>query len=189
MSLIPKHRVWPTIIITVLLGNLALGVVLYRVANDDTHAAVEPDYYRKALAWDATQAQAARNAALGWRVDASLPPLAPTGPTMLTLEVRDAAGAPLTAPVATLEARQVAHADEVVTASATGDATPGEVRIPLALGREGLWELRLTIDRGADRFTEQLRLDVSRDAEATVVRARPGDPLPSRVAAGTAPAP
>lgn len=184
MTLIRKDRIWPTIVVTVLLGNLALGVVLYRVANADSHFAVEADYYRKALDWDSTQAQDARNASLGWRVTPAMGPLAAPSPTRLTLDLAAADGTPLTGATATLEARQVAHAAEVITATLGNDVTPGQLVGELALDREGLWELRILIDHAGQRFTDQLRLDVSRDAPARVVRARPGDPIPARLAAG-----
>ncbi len=184
MTLIPKDRIWPTIIVTVLLGNIALGVVLYRVANADSHFAVESDYYRKALDWDSTQAQAGRNAALGWQATPAMGPLAAPAATPLVLDLAAADGTPLEGASATLEARQVAHATEVITATLAGDGTPGQLSGPLALDREGLWELRITIEHAGQRFTDQLRLDVSRTAPAVVVRARPGDPIPARVAAG-----
>ncbi len=184
MTWIRKDRIWPTIVVTVLLGNVALGVVLYRVANADSHFAIEPDYYRKALDWDATQVQARYNAALGWQVTPSMGPLVAGGPTPLTLDIVGADGRPLIGATATLEARQVAHAANVITATAVAEGRAGRLVAPVALEREGLWELRLTIDHAGQRFTEQLRLDVSRNAAATVVRARPGDPIPARVAAG-----
>ncbi|MEZ4456629.1 MAG: FixH family protein [Gemmatimonadales bacterium] len=58
-----------------MIGVLAItvganGYMLYE-ANRGM-AAVEPDYYQKAVDFDSTMAQARRNASLGWRVDAAL---------------------------------------------------------------------------------------------------------------------
>ena len=47
-------------------ANIAFVVITSR----DASFAVEPNYYAKALAWDQTMAQQARNEALGWSVSA-----------------------------------------------------------------------------------------------------------------------
>lgn len=178
MTWIPKERIWPTLIITVLAGNLVLGVFLVRLANSDRHFAVEPDYYRRAVEWDATQAQARANRALGWTIEPTLGPLAATGPTPLALAVRDATGAPVDGATVTLEARQVAHASELVTAHLPADGASGRYAAAVVLPREGIWELRIAVARGPERFTDDLRLEASRHADAVTVTRRPGDPPP-----------
>ena len=178
MTLIRKDRIWPTLIITVLVGNLLLGVFLVRLANSDTHFAVEPDFYRRAVEWDATQAQARANVALGWRIEPILGPLAATGPTPLAVAVHDAAGAPVAGATVTLEALQVAHASERITAALQPDTAAGRYVAPVELPREGLWELRVAVSRGSERFTGDLRVEASRHADAVEVTRRPGDPVP-----------
>jgi hypothetical protein len=179
MTWIPKERIWPTLIIAVLAGNLALGVFLFRLANDDAHFAVEPDYYRRAVGWDSTQAQARHNRDLGWTIQPTLGPLVLAGTTPLILAVLDAAGQPVEGARVTLEARHVAHAGEVVTAALAPAGPAGRYAAPLALARAGLWEFRVAVSRGAERFTDDLRLDTSQDAPAAVVTIRPGDAPPT----------
>ncbi|HET9133301.1 MAG TPA: FixH family protein [Gemmatimonadales bacterium] len=185
--LLRKDRIWPTIVVLLLGGNLALGVVLIRVANADPHFAVEPDYYRRAVQWDSTLAQAARNAALGWQWTPSLGAVrGDSVPMMLAIAGPD--GAPVDGAQVTIEARAVAHANETIvdTLSAQGGGWYGA---SLPIRRTGLWELRVRAVRGDEVATTDLRLEAHADAEATVVSARPGAADPTRLRAGTQPAP
>lgn len=182
-SLFRRDRIWPGIIIVTLGGNLALGVTLMRVANADPHFAVEPDYYRRAVGWDSTQAQAQASAERGWRVHPSLG--AVTGePLPLTLVVTDADGVPLDGVEVTVEGRAVAHATEVFNASLLPTDNIGAYRAMMPIGRTGIWELRLRLRRGDALVVQQLRLELSDHADATVVHHIPGAADPARVAAG-----
>ena len=70
-----KGWYWPVAIVGLLVGGAAANIGLMIVANRDATFAVEPDYYRKAVDWDRTMAQEARNVELGWRVSAQLEPV------------------------------------------------------------------------------------------------------------------
>lgn len=183
MSLIRKDRIWPVIVVCVLGAYVTFGIVAARIASHDPNYAIEPDYYRKAVTWDSTLAQGRENVALGWRVTPSLGAVGGSL-TTLALQLRDSAGGPVTGAQLSVEARQVAHADDVVRATLHADRAGGYVaEMPLA--RAGLWEIRVVATRGAERFATSVRLDASPSAMATVVDARPGDALASRVNAGT----
>jgi len=184
---IRKDRIWPTIITGILVGNLVLGVVLVRIAIGDDHFAVEPDYYRRAIGWDTVQAQARHNLALGWHLDATIAPITLSSPTTLVLRLTDRDGVPLSAAAATIEARPIGHASELVQGTARAGADPGILHAAMPFHREGLWELRVAIEHGGDRFTESLRLDLSRQHAAFLVRDRPGDADPARTSLGTRP--
>jgi len=181
--IIRKDRIWPTIIVTVLGGYIVFGLVAARVASHDPNFAIEPDYYRKAVAWDSALAQARRSAALGWRL---IPTLGPTGDgtaALLAFNVRDSAGAIVMDAHVSVEARQVAHADDLVRATlAMRDDGAYAAQLPLA--RPGLWEFRVVATRGADRFATSVRMDASTTAIARVVEERPGDPSTARAKAG-----
>lgn len=170
-----KERIWPTMIVTALLGNVVLGVVLVRVAKGDRHFAVEANYYQKAVGWDATMAQDARSAALGWEMAPSLGALRADGTDSLLLTLQTAAHEPIAGAAVTLEAMPVAYAGEVRRVTLTATAEPGRYLAVGVIGRTGLWELRLAATRGDDRFTENLRIDASATSAATLVTARPGD--------------
>lgn len=181
-----RQHIWPTIIITVLGGNLVLGVTLMRVAAADEHFAVEPDYYRRAVGWDTTQAQARASRALGWQVHPALG--AVTGaPIPLTLVLTDAAGRPLAGATLEVEGRAVAHATELVGGALAATATPGAYAAVLPIMRAGLWEFRVRARRGADRLVTDVRLETRPDGPAVVVVHRPGAADPARVAAGMRP--
>lgn len=181
-----RDHLWPAVITAALLGNVVLGITLMRVAAADPHFAVEPDYYRRAVGWDTTQAQAREARELGWRVMPALGPL--TGDSLpLTLMLTDAVGMPLDGATLTVEARAVAHASEVHTAALTSSAAAGIHTALLPIRRPGLWELRVVAVRGDDRLATQLRLDAHPDRPARVVTARPGRADPERLAAGMRP--
>ena len=182
--LIRKDRIWPAIIVTVLATYVVLALVAARVASHDPSFAIEPDYYRKAVTWDSSLAQDRRNAALGWRIIPSLGPVGSGVATSFVLGIRDAAGAPVSGAAVSIEARQVAHAGDVVRAAlVTG--TDGAYAAQLPLARAGLWEVRIVAARGAERFVTSVRMEASPAAMARTVTERPGDPSADRLRAGT----
>ena len=186
-SLIPKERIWPALIIAALVIDVGVGFSMMRLAADDPHAAVEPDYYRKAITWDSTMAQAVRNGALGWTLVPSLGAVTPTHEAPLTMQLRDSAGRAITGAVIQVEAMQIAHAEEILHATLTG-ANDSSYTTTLPMARTGLWEMRVIVTRGTDRFTTQLRLDASTSGIAGIVTARPGDAPPEKVKSVVRPA-
>lgn len=188
MSLIlRKDHIWPTIIVAALVVDVAVGLVMVRVAADDPHAAIEPNYYQKAVAWDSTIAQSHRNTALGWTLESSLGAITPGHEAPLTLRLRDGNGAEVTGATLQVEAMQVAHADEVIHATMTASGDSDYVT-DLPMTRSGLWELRIVATRGSDRFTADLRLDASTTGVAQAVGARPGDAPSEKVKPNLRPA-
>lgn len=183
MSLIRKDRIWPVIVVCVLGAYVAFGIVAARIASHDPSYAIEPDYYRKAVTWDSTLAQGRENVALGWHVTPSLGPVRGAR-TMFALALRDSVGDAVSGASLSVEARQVAHADDVVHATLHADSA-GVYVAQMPMARAGLWEIRVVATRGAERYATSVRLDASSFAAATVVDARPGDALASRVNAGT----
>lgn len=186
MNLFHPARRWPTLITAALLANLGLGVVLIRVANADRHFAVEPDYYRKAVEWDSTRAQERRNIALGWHLAPALGAVDGIADPELAVVLRDPSGAPIAGATVTVEAFQVAHAAEVLTARLAESDASGRYLARVPVRRTGLWELRLVASRGETRFTATIRLDADSARSARVVRRRPGE-LPSGSATVAAP--
>jgi nitrogen fixation protein FixH len=148
-------RQWPLILVGILLlAAGANGILVYRATHDPSFA-VEPDYYRKALAWDERQAEARRGEALGWALDAELAAGEPT-PAIAELRVRlrDRAGQPLRGATVEVAALHKARAARVLRARLEADpAEPGLYRASLPARRRGLWELELRVVRGGDRLT------------------------------------
>jgi len=159
-------RRWPWGIAAILALTVLGNLLVYRAANDAGAAAVEPDYYRKAVEWDSTLAQEGRNRGLGWNLEAALGARAQAGARRVSIRMRDAAGRPLAAARIELTAIHNARALHPVHAFSVTDAA-GEARLEAPLGQDGLWELRFVVTRGSDRYTADLRRDT-----------QPGSPAP-----------
>ncbi|MGE0441866.1 MAG: FixH family protein [Gemmatimonadales bacterium] len=145
-----RAALWPMAIIGVLAVTVgANGYLLYE-ANRGM-AAIEPDYYQKAVAFDSTMAQARRNATLGWRVVAALD----AGGT-LTATIADSAGQPVTPGRFAVEAFPIAYEDGTVAATLT-ETGPGQFTAALPLRHAGLHEFRFEADVDTLRFTAVFR--------------------------------
>lgn len=152
--MIRPERLWPVGIVAVLAVTVAANLVLLWAANQPGGAAVEPDYYRKALAWDSTKAIAARSDSLGWRLDAQLVPAA-GGRTRVEASLLDRGGQPVRDVKLSVEAIHNLDPAHPVRAALAPDG-PGfatTARLP----HPGLWELRFIATRGGARFVTTLR--------------------------------
>jgi nitrogen fixation protein FixH len=152
-----EHNRWPIAITVALLAQVAFGVWMVRTANGDPHFAVLPDYYARGVAWDSTMAQAQRDKALGWRAAMTMTRTSGRR-AALTVDLRDAQGAPVRADSITIFATAIAHSMVIDTVRV------GSLQ-PLASGTieqapSGLWELSLRAHRGDAVFTATQRLDL-----------------------------
>jgi hypothetical protein len=145
----------PAGLLVTLLGGLVSMAV---IASDDPGFALERDYYRKAVGYDAEIAQRAENARLAWDIELVEPALGRHGRALVAARVRAGTEA-LTGARVSVQAICNANANRVVEARLE-PAGPGEYRAELPLARPGLWEFRFTVERGGERFTESLRRDV-----------------------------
>ena len=150
-------RAWalaPVVMIATMLGGLGY---MAHLATDDPSFAVEKDYYKKAIDWDSTQAQAAENARLGWNVDLAVEP----GKSELVLVVhpKDAQGAPIRGADVRVEAFANARAAHIVKADFRPQAD-GALAASVPLVRPGLWEFRFVVEAAGRRFTQVVRRDV-----------------------------
>lgn len=143
---------WPATIVGLLAASATANVAFVIVATGDASFAVERDYYRKALEWDATRAQEARNAVLGWRLRADLVPAREGRAMELRAWLTSADGAPIEGATVTAEVFHNARAAQVTTAplAARGGGMYGTV---LPVARPGLWELRFTVMSNRRVFT------------------------------------
>jgi nitrogen fixation protein FixH len=130
------------------------------VARQDKAFAIEPEYYEKALRWDATMAQERRNIALGWTASATLVLARPGRPGEMEVALSDAAGRPLDDAVVSVEAMHNARASQRYHAT-LAEALPGTYRATMDAHRPGEWEVRVTAQRAEERFTRTLRLTVA----------------------------
>lgn len=129
------------------------------VAVRDPNFALERNYYQKAIDWDQTQAQAADNQRLGYRF--SLPPAVrfdKLGRASVSVRIVDRAGHPVSGARLVAEAFPNAYSDRIVQLSFREDE-PGNYSAPVSEGCAGLWELRLSMDTGAEHVTAIVRCD------------------------------
>jgi hypothetical protein len=129
------------------------------IAARDPGFALERDYYAKAVAYDRVIQQRADNARLGWLLETELGEAAPERRTPFIVKVRNTGGA-VTGARVSVEAIRNATAQTPVDATLV-ERAPGEYAGELALVRGGLWELRLTVESGGERFTAVERRDVT----------------------------
>lgn len=144
-----KAVLWPVALIGVLGVTVAAnGFILYEANRGQ--AALEPDYYRKAVRWDSTMAQSVRNQALGWHVAAELDR---NGRLLATVSGPD--GASIADARVSVEGFAIAFEDGGFAADLAREGSGYDGAV--ALRHPGLHELRFTVDRGPDRFTSVLR--------------------------------
>ena len=151
---------WPLLLGGLLLAGVSANLFLLMRATGDPSFAVESDYYAKAVAWDAHQAQAAKNAALGWSAALEVAPASlVTGDAGVVLRLVDRDGRPVAGAKVTLEAFHNARAAAVVHAVLEENAEHAYLaQAPVV--RPGLWEFRIAAERGVDLFTSTLEQDV-----------------------------
>ena len=161
---VAKGSYWAWVPVGLLVAS-TLGVgSLAMIAVHDPNFALEPNYYDKALHWDRTQAQAADNQRLGYRIEL-VPGIAVDAQGSATLRVRIVDANGRDANDATVRATAFANA---FAADATmldlQRAESGVYAAPLKARHLGLWEFRLVVTQGRDRVTSTLRTNVARSA-------------------------
>ena len=143
-------RFWAFVPAGLLAAMLAGLGTMATIAVRDPGFATEQNYYEKAVLYDQEIAQRAENARLGWKLEVSVAAAAPS--SSIVLRIRDRGG-----PVAGARVRLVALRNaqsSVVLNTQLLEAASGEYRGSLPLVRGGLWELRVSAERGAERFTQ-----------------------------------
>jgi len=153
------ERLWPLALAGVLGVTVVANVVLIRLAADSNGAVVEPDYYRKAVAWDSTAAVARASATLGWTVDVQTEPVDARGDARILVRVHDRAGRVVTGARTHIEAISNVEATRPLGADMTAAGDAYVVTVPLRHG--GWWEYRIGVTRGADVFVRSVRRDVA----------------------------
>jgi nitrogen fixation protein FixH len=148
-------RLWPVAVVAVLAITVATNVAVLIAAHAPDAAVAEPDYYRKAVAHDSTLAERARSDALGWTAAARLTP----GADCETVDVAIAApDGPIDG--AQVDVECIHNLDPThplrLTLAATGGGRYAALAPPM---HNGLWELRITARRGAERFSTSLRTE------------------------------
>jgi nitrogen fixation protein FixH len=150
---------WPIGIAVILGATVVANLVVMRVATNDPSFAIEPDYYKKAVAFDSTIAEERRSNALGWTATSTIVASDSAGRPTLTVRLLDAQRRPVQG--ATMKAVALANvrANDLVSVALT-EAAPGEYAARLGARISGQWEVRVDAVRGADHFTTSTRADI-----------------------------
>jgi len=135
---------WILGIVGLLAANVIAMVILAVTANSG-RAQVIPSYYDQALKYDDVLDEAARSAKLGWHVDAVIEH------GVVTVTVRDAAGAPIRDANVRVRGYLRTHAD------APFDLQGDKVALPTAAA--GWYDLVVVVERGGDRHTRKLSVE------------------------------
>lgn len=150
---------WPLAIVAVLTLTVAANVFLLVAANQPEAGGLEPDYYRRALDWDRTQAERTRSASLRWSANAS-PWVGSAGERGWQVNLSDSLDEPVEGAalqVIAVHNRMVDRPQHAVLEERSPGVYAGVVPVPL----NGLWELRVTAQRGDARFVTALRAEAT----------------------------
>lgn len=153
-----RFKLFPGIVFLLLGVNATIvGITVY-LANSDRSFAVEPDYYQKALRWDAQVQQREQTLALGW--DVRLDPGAQgAAGRHVQISIRDRDGRPVEGARVRVTAFPAARAADRFGAE-FDPSEPGVYRADMDLAQPGLWEFDVLATRGGDQYTNRLRVSV-----------------------------
>jgi hypothetical protein len=148
---------WPLAVTAILALTVAANFGIYYLANADQGIAIEPDYYKKAVAWDSSMAQARDNATIGWRVTPTLAAFTRQGGAGLKVALTDSAGAAISG--ATVKVTAFFNGRAGIVTDTTLAAGGGGYEATLPVHHGGVWELRFDVRRGAIHFTSTSRVE------------------------------
>ena len=158
-ALFAGGRIWAWVPVLLLGGLLGAQLIVLHYVLEDPSFALESDYYRKAVSWDARRELDRESAALGWQAQLAATPGAQG--TRLRLQLKDAGASVLSGATVQLQAFANARAARQFEV-ALAETLPGTYEGELPSAADGIWEFRLQATRGAARFAKIVRLDVER---------------------------
>lgn len=156
MKFFSSGSYFPFFIILLLLVSVGSNVYLMLRATGDASFAVEPDYYKKAVDYDKTAAAERASEALGWK-----PTVQMNEDKLLELSLADRLDRPVTEATVKVEAFPIARSQRFLHAELVEKA-PGRYVWERPLDKTGIWEFRLSADRGDEHFVHKARLTVIR---------------------------
>lgn len=155
-----RGRWWPWMLVGLLLFGAGTNIYMVVVAVRDPSFAVETNYYQKALTWDQTMEQERVNLRLGWNV--SLQTQVVKGKKqqlVLQAKIQDNQGQVVPNTKVSVEAFHNARAQHRLQRN-FAQTTQGIHRASIPFSRKGIWLFYVTVERGKERFTQQIRRDI-----------------------------
>ena len=149
-----RRSPWPWIIVGMLLTHVVIMVVAMMIAVHDKSSAIVPNYYERAVNWDAEQAKYRASEKLGWHVEMeAAEQVDPLGRRVVRFILTDAHGRAIPSAVIDLEYFHDAHGNEDRTVTLKSDSTdPRYFTALLPMRYAGEWELHYTITAGKQSF-------------------------------------
>lgn len=154
---------WPVAIILVLAITVAANLWVMRIAGSDPSFAVEPDYYRKAVAWDSAMAQEGRNRALDWQVRPEIHGFTSGRAATLDVRISGPDGEAIRDARVRVTAFAVARSANRIERDVPPSADGAAYRVVLPVARGGAWELRFDVRKGDAHFTATRRVEIARE--------------------------
>ncbi len=149
---------WPIGLTLILASSVAANLVLMRVAGNDPAMAIEPDYYKRAVAFDSSMAAERRSNALGWKAESTLDPVMRDASTRVHVALVEASGTQITDATVRVVALFNARANDRQTVTLQRDAD-GTYSAPISIRYPGQWELRVDATRGTAHFASTSRVE------------------------------
>ena len=157
-----RAHLWPLALTLVLGLTVAGNLWVMRIANADASFAIEPDYYRKAVAWDSTLAQERRNRAFGWQVTSTVEHFSSARGGTLRVRVGGPDGMVIHDADVRVVAFAVARSARFIESAVPMQGNAYVAELPIH--QPGIWELRLDIRKGDAHVTATQRVSVGDDA-------------------------
>lgn len=153
-----RFRLWPGMIFALLGLNACVVAVTLYLAHSDRSFAVEPEYDRKALAWQETAEQQARNRELNWNVDVEIGAMGAVG-RYLTVKLVDPKAGPVAGAAISAIAFHNARPAQRLSITFAEDP-PGVYKATAPVDRPGIWHFEVRASVGASVFTSILERSV-----------------------------
>lgn len=155
-----RSWLWPGGIIALLCLHAVGMVVVVFIATRDPSFAVEPNSYRKAVAWDSSRARLLASDTLGWTATVKAQPAVDLlGRRRVTCELKDNQGLPIVAATVRLELFHHARAADRQQVTLTAE-DHGVYSALVPMKRTGTWEIRISARRGDELYSTVLTEDV-----------------------------
>lgn len=148
---------WPAAVVGLIGGNMLLVAVTVYFAVSDPSAAVESDYYQKAVEWDDQARQRAESDRLGWTMTVTR-----RAGDRVEFALRDRDGGPVTGAVLGGLAFAEARASNRLAVAAS-EAEPGRYIASVEFNRGGLWRFDVEARRGVERFIASAQIELPLD--------------------------
>ena len=155
--MIPAARLWAAAPAALLITLIGTQLAVLQAVLHDPSFAIEPDYYQKAVDWDARTEEQRQGVAEGWTTDLALSQRGRLAE--LRVALTEATGAAITGARLSVTAFHNARASETQSV-ALEESTPGSYRGALAVTRPGLWELRVLVETRGVRYVTVFRRDL-----------------------------